>query len=145
MGARGVTALAAGAAAAVAGGYAIFLLIAGTTQSAATSAQRADKTSCATTLLRDWGDGRIDGTYPVSCYRSALKSLPTDLEVYSSAADDIRHAMSARIARASTQKISGHHGATYVRKMASALPIAPAVNSSTRPAPQSSRKVKPPR
>jgi hypothetical protein len=31
------------------------------------------------------------------CYRQALKSLPTDLEVYSSAPEDIAHALSRGI------------------------------------------------
>ncbi len=55
------------------------------------------ETTCAKRLLRDWGDGRIDSTYPVSCYRDALKTLPTDLSIYSSAPDDIRQALSQRI------------------------------------------------
>jgi hypothetical protein len=52
---------------------------------------------CHEALLADWSDGRIDGTYPVRCYRAALDALPADLEVYSSAADDIAHALSKRI------------------------------------------------
>lgn len=58
---------------------------------------RAAPPSCASVLLRDWKDGRIDGAYPVRCYRQALTSLPTDLEVYSSAPDDIADALSRRI------------------------------------------------
>ena len=78
-------------------------------------------TSCESRLLRDWSDGRIDGTYPVGCYRRALKSLPADLRVYSSAPDDIRQALSRRIVQSHhPQKISGHHGARSVRKIASA-------------------------
>jgi hypothetical protein len=55
---------------------------------------------CATRLIQDWRDGRIDGTYPVSCYREAARSLPTDLQVYSSAPDDIRQALARRVAKA---------------------------------------------
>jgi hypothetical protein len=55
------------------------------------------KSSCAKRLLADWWDGRIEGTYPVRCYRVALKSLPVDLQVYSSASEDISHALSQRI------------------------------------------------
>jgi hypothetical protein len=55
------------------------------------------RASCARTLLADWADGRIDGTYPLSCYRQALKSLPADLEVYSSAPEDIESALRNRI------------------------------------------------
>ena len=76
--------------------------------------------SCGTRLLHDWADGRIDRTYPVACYRAALGSMPTDLEVYSSAPDDIAQALSQRIVQSRTQKISGHQGAPSVRKPASA-------------------------
>jgi hypothetical protein len=82
------------------------------------------KGSCAKTLIRDWSDGRIDGTYSVACYRAALRSLPADLRVYSSAPDDIRQAMSARIVQGA-QKISAHHGATSDRHIESARSSAP--------------------
>jgi hypothetical protein len=60
----------------------------------AVSPQRA---ACVRALLADWADGRIDRTYPLGCYREALKSLPTDLEVYSSAPEDIASALRNRI------------------------------------------------
>ena len=83
--------------------------------------------SCAKAVVRDWSDGRIDRDYSVSCYRAALKSLPADLRVYSSAPDDIRQALSVRIVQSSAagQKISGHQGAASVRKIESARSIAP--------------------
>ena len=37
--------------------------------------------SCGTRVLDDWRDGRLDGTYPVSCYRQALKHLPEDVQL----------------------------------------------------------------
>lgn len=76
--------------------------------------------SCESRLIRDWADGRIDGTYPLKCYRTALRSLPADLRVYSSAPDDIAQALSERILQSHRQKISGHQGAPSVRKIASA-------------------------
>ena len=54
------------------------------------------KTSCASALLGDWRDGRIDGTYSVDCYRTALAQLPEDLRIYSSAESDIKRALLAR-------------------------------------------------
>lgn len=105
----------------------------------------AGESSCAKRLLRDWTDGRIDGTYPLACYRSALRSLPTDLRMYSSAPDDIRQALSMRIVQGRAQKVSGAQGARSVRKLASAAPIAPSRSSSTLPARASSAKLKPPR
>jgi hypothetical protein len=57
----------------------------------------AASSSCSSRLLTDWSDGRIDGTYPIRCYRDALESLPADLRIYSSAPDDIAQALSRRI------------------------------------------------
>jgi hypothetical protein len=54
------------------------------------------KTSCSSALLEDWRDGRIDGTYSVSCYQAALAQLPEDLRIYSSAESDIKRALLAR-------------------------------------------------
>ena len=54
-------------------------------------------TPCWKTLINDWYDGRIDGTYPIHCYRDALKHLPTDVETYSSARDDIKQALQKRL------------------------------------------------
>lgn len=53
---------------------------------------------CWKVLLNDWLDGRIDRVYPVACYRQAINHLPTDIETYSSARDDILRALQARIA-----------------------------------------------
>ena len=54
------------------------------------------KTSCVSPLLNDWRDGRIDGTYSVACYRTALAHLPEDVRIYSSAESDIKRALVAR-------------------------------------------------
>jgi len=54
------------------------------------------KTGCASSLFSDWRDGRIDGTYPGDCYRTALARLPEDLRIYSSAESDIQRALLAR-------------------------------------------------
>ena len=53
------------------------------------------KTGCASSLFSDWRDGRIDGTYSVGCYRTALAQLPEDLRIYSSAESDIKRALLA--------------------------------------------------
>ena len=91
------------------------------THAAASQSATPPAASCQGRLLRDWADGRIDGTYPLACYRAALRSLPSDLKVYSSAPDDIRQALSQRIVQSHhRQKISGHQGKPSVRKIASA-------------------------
>jgi hypothetical protein len=63
----------------------------------------AAKQTCATRLLADWRDGRIDLTYPVSCYRQALARLPEDVRVYSSAQTDITRALQSRLRTRSLQ------------------------------------------
>jgi hypothetical protein len=57
--------------------------------------------SCGSRVLTDWRDGRLDGTYPVACYRQALAQLPEDVRVYSSAQADITRALQQRLAPAS--------------------------------------------
>jgi hypothetical protein len=89
--------------------------------------------ACSAKLLADWSDGRIDGMYPIRCYRSALQSLPSDLRVYSSAPDDIAQALSQRIVQDRGRKIAGHKG-TPVRKLASVRDTARSRGSATRPA-----------
>ena len=54
------------------------------------------KAGCVSRLLADWRDGRIDGTYSVACYRTALAHLPEDVRIYSSAESDIKRALVAR-------------------------------------------------
>jgi hypothetical protein len=48
---------------------------------------------CWSKLINDWYDGRIDGVYPVKCYRDAIKHLPTDVEAYSDAREQIERAL----------------------------------------------------
>ena len=64
--------------------------------------------SCGSRLLDDWRDGRIDGTYPVACYRQALAHMPEDVRVYSTAQSDITRALQARLAAAAAT--SAVHG-----------------------------------
>jgi hypothetical protein len=80
---------------------ALMLIVAGT--AAAASAKNKHPTPCWKTLINDWYDGRIDGTYPIRCYREALRHLPTDVDTYSSARDDIKQALQKRITQ-------GHKG-----------------------------------
>jgi hypothetical protein len=66
-------------------------------------------TSCASRVLSDWSDGRIDNTYSVACYRQALAKLPEDVRVYSTAQTDITRALQARLAAAAATN-SDHGG-----------------------------------
>jgi hypothetical protein len=66
--------------------------------------------SCASRLLADWRDGRIDRTYPVACYRQALAKLPEDVQVYSTAQSDITRALQARLAQQPLKSDGGGDG-----------------------------------
>jgi hypothetical protein len=79
---------------------------------ALSAAQPAGATpACATRLLSDWRDGRIDRVYPVECYREALANLPEDLRIYSSAESDITRALQARLeSRSEPVGAGSHHG-----------------------------------
>jgi hypothetical protein len=55
---------------------------------------------CWEAVVEDWFDNsRVDRTYPIHCYREALRNLPEDMRAYSSAPEDITRAMRQAIAR----------------------------------------------
>lgn len=54
---------------------------------------------CRDRIYNDWyKDGKIATTYPIACYRDALKHVRSDALTYSSLGDDIRAAMQGAIA-----------------------------------------------
>ena len=65
--------------------------------------QAAASTPCWKKVLNDWSNGRAIGSYPLHCYRDAIRHLPEDLRDYSSASDDINAAMQAQIANRGTR------------------------------------------
>jgi cobalamin biosynthesis Mg chelatase CobN len=90
-------------------------------------------TPCWKLLLNDWYDGTISKTYPIHCYHQAIAHLPTDIKVYSSAADDINRALQAAIARqrqattktktkTTSTSTSGGKGTTTKKTKTSATP-----------------------
>jgi len=81
----------------------ILVVVAATAAIGAAPAAAKSKPPCWKVLINDWYDGRIDGIYPIHCYRDALKHLPADVDTYSSARDDIKQALQKRI----TQSHSG--------------------------------------
>jgi hypothetical protein len=66
-------------------------------------------TPCWKLLLNDWYDGTINNTYPIPCYHQAVNHLPTDVQVYSSARDDILRALQQAVRK---QKSSGKQQTT---------------------------------
>ena len=53
--------------------------------------------NCGTAVLKDWADGRLDRAYPVKCYQNALDAMPEDMRSYTTAPDDIKRALLARL------------------------------------------------
>ena len=62
---------------------------------------------CEKAVVQDWSDnGRIDGSYPLSCYREAIDDMPPDMRNYSDAPTEIERALavaSNRSVRPKTQ------------------------------------------
>jgi hypothetical protein len=78
----------------------------------------AAASGCAATVINDWRDGRLDGVYAPRCYRQALRDLPEDIRIYSSAESDITRALVASLADpTTTRKVGGVKG--VVRRLAS--------------------------
>jgi hypothetical protein len=81
----------------------LILVMTAALAAAAFGVATAQASSCSSALIHDWYvDGRIDATYPVHCYREALKDIPEDQIVYGTLRDDLTRALQ--------QAISDHHG-----------------------------------
>src|SRR5262245_2972139 len=64
------------------------------------SAAAAAPTPCWRAVIADWSEnGSVDHTYPLDCYRSAMRNAPTDLRIYSALEDDLQQALQVRGAR----------------------------------------------
>jgi len=72
-------------------------LVAVCASAAVFSAPAPAATPCWKLLLNDWYDGTINNIYPIPCYHQAIAHLPTDVQVYSSARDDITRALQQAI------------------------------------------------
>jgi hypothetical protein len=61
-------------------------------------AQARSMSNCSKALIHDWYvDGRVDKTYPVHCYREALKEIPEDQIIYGTLREDLNRALQATI------------------------------------------------
>ena len=72
---------------------------------------------CGTAVLKDWADGKLDRAHPVKCYQAALDAMPEDMRSYTSAPDDIKRALLARLRATRT-----HHGELRGRARKAAAP-----------------------
>jgi hypothetical protein len=69
------------------------------------------KVPCRNQVFNDWEhDGQIASTYPLACYRDALRHVPTTEKIYTSLEDDIRAAMQGAIARLQGTKVPSEIG-----------------------------------
>lgn len=61
-------------------------------------AQARSMSTCSKALVHDWYvDGRVDKTYPVRCYREALKQIPQDQAIYGTLRQDLTRALQSAI------------------------------------------------
>jgi hypothetical protein len=99
--------------------------------SAGAASRAAAATPCWKLLMNEWYSGRIVHIYPIPCYRQAIQHLPTDVQVYSSAREDIQHALALAIAHqknptspAPTLTVAGAvvHGTTTTVASATGVP-----------------------
>src|SRR5205807_7146168 len=89
------------------------LLLVAFAAAALVGAPTAAATNCGTAVLEDWADGKLDRAYPVKCYQDALDAMPEDMRSYTTAPDDIRRALLARLRVTRT-----HHGQPGARRRA---------------------------
>lgn len=81
----------------------LILVVAAAASAATFGVSTAQASACSNALIHDWYvDGRIDRTYPVHCYREALKDIPEDQIVYGTLRDDLNRALQ--------NVIRDHHG-----------------------------------
>jgi len=95
-------------------------------------AQASAAGPCRNDIYDDWyQDGKIASTYPITCYRDAIKHVHGDAQIYSSLTDDIRAAMQAAISKA--------HGKSNVpSQVGKGVPASEASSSSSGSGPNSS-------
>ena len=78
--------------------------------------------ACNGAVFKDWADnGRIDGVYPLSCYRDALAGLPTDVRDYSDAPTEIERALAVAANRGTQHRAAA---TARARPAASRAPVA---------------------
>jgi hypothetical protein len=72
----------------------LILVVVAAASAATFGVSTAHASACSSALIRDWYvDGRIDHTYPVHCYKEALKDIPEDQLVYGTLRDDLTRAL----------------------------------------------------
>ncbi len=91
-------------------------------------------TPCRDKIFNQWyHDGKISSSFPLSCYRDALKHIPADVAVYSSLGDDIRLALQAAVDRSHGKSVPSEvgNGTRLTSSSASSTPSTTPSTSST--------------
>jgi hypothetical protein len=115
----------------------VVLLLAAVVTGTARTAHAA--TPCRDKIYNQWyASGKIATTYPVACYRDALKHVPADARVYSSLTDDIQSALQGALARAQGKKVPATVGKGKVSTGPGGLAGTTQTLHSTKPEPTSS-------
>jgi hypothetical protein len=121
----------------------ILLVLAGFALALGIAAPASAKAPCSQAVINDWFDnGRVDQRFPRHCYTEAINNLPTDVETYSSAKEDIQRALLALIRGSDGKGGSGGGGGGQTQTTPSNVnPIEPTPYA--RPARESLQTEKP--
>ena len=88
---------------------------------------------CAQRVIRDWYDGgRVDGVYPLRCYRAAIGALPEDVLQYSDARIEIERAL-AFASRGDRGRVRRRRRAACSSEAGSVVPRSELATRSTAP------------
>jgi hypothetical protein len=120
------------------------LAIVAASLTAAVPAGASSTDACAQRVIRDWYDGgRVDGVYPLRCYRAAIRALPEDVLQYSDARNEIERAL-AYAARGDSDSVRSRV-APAPPSAAKQRPAVPRSELATRStAPKAATRAKPP-
>jgi cobalamin biosynthesis Mg chelatase CobN len=109
------------------------LLLALSALAALGPARAEAKTPCRDKIFNEWyHDGKVASTYPISCYRDALKHIPAQVTVYTSLTDDIRLALQAAIDRSHGQHVPSEVGGTRQTSSGTVVPASATSTTKTK-------------
>ena len=111
----------------------LVLLLALSALAALGPARAEAKTPCRDKIFNEWyHDGKVASTYPISCYRDALKHIPAQVTVYTSLTDDIRLALQAAIDRSHGQHVPNEVGGTRQTSSGTVVPASATSTTKTK-------------
>jgi hypothetical protein len=102
----------------------VFVVALGICASVSLPAGASAAVPCRNQVFNDWEhDGQIASTYPLSCYRDALRHVPTTDKIYTSLEDDIRAALQAATARQRGEKVAPEIGHKFTTTLTATGPV----------------------